>query len=292
MIKPANEDELIRKFERVWERYGRTPSVFCAFRNLIHFSYRQAPRDFPWRRTREPYRIVVSEMMLQQTQTGRVAGKYEEFIERFPTFTALADAPLREVLAVWQGLGYNRRALMLKRLAETVKTEYGGNLPAAERELRKLPGIGRATAAAVAAFAFGKPSILIETNIRRVFIHFFFHESGNVTDREIESLVEDTLDRSDPRTWYYALMDYGAKLARQVPNPNRRSAHYTKQSAFKGSQRQFRGMVIRHLLGGDVLTAGEMAKALRVPSDMLRVTLENLEAEGLVSRKGHRWRIA
>lgn len=186
--------------------------------------------------------------MLQQTQVPRVVSKYREFLRAFPTFRALAVSSPARVLKVWQGLGYNRRALMLQRCAQTVVQDYKGRLPRGYEALKKLPGVGPYTAGAVLAFAFDVPHPIIETNIRRVYIHHFFPKRRNVSDREILSLVTRHLSVvSSPRDWYGALMDYGTSLAADVPNPNRRSRHYTRQSAFEGSLRQLRGKIIRHL---------------------------------------------
>ena len=163
----------------------------------------------PWRTTRDPYSILVSEIMLQQTQVERVKTKYTEFLAAFPTIESLASSLLTDVLRTWQGLGYNRRAIALKRCAEEIVSRYSGQFPRDTAELETLPGIGPYTARAVAAFAFGMAEPLIETNIRTVFIHFFFHGRDRVSDREIMPLVARTLDRHNPREWYYALMDFG-----------------------------------------------------------------------------------
>ena len=162
-----------------------SPSRVRTFRQRIRRHYRENRRDLPWRRTRNPYRIFVSEIMLQQTQVGRVSAKYGEFVKRFPDFRALAQAPLHEVLTAWQGLGYNRRAVALKKTAVRVIEEFGGRLPSSERELRSLPGVGKYTAAALIAFVFNKPAVVIETNVRRVFVHFFFEDREGIGDAEI-----------------------------------------------------------------------------------------------------------
>lgn len=205
-------------------------------------------RDLEWRRTITPYRIVVSEIMLQQTQVARVAVKFPQFMEVFPTFESLAAAEPAAVLAEWQGMGYNRRGLYLKKIAEKTVNEFGGKLPSNPIILETFPGIGPATARSIVAFAFNKPVVFIETNIRRVFIHFFFEDREGIHDKELIPLVEETLDTKNPREWYYALMDYGSVLAKTVPNPNRRSKHYAKQSAFEGSARRIRGIILRTLL--------------------------------------------
>ena len=208
------------------------------FRSRVRVNYAEHGRpELPWRHTRDPYAVLVSEIMLQQTQVARVLAKYPRWLEEFPTFDSLAAAPLEPVLLAWQGLGYNRRALSLKRAAETVSAELGGVLKP-EFDLRVVPGIGAATAAGVAAFAFGLPAPYLETNVRAVYIHEFFPDREQVKDREIMPLLEQTLDREDPREWFYALLDYGYWLKRSLPNPSRRSAHHTSQSKFEGSRRQ------------------------------------------------------
>ncbi|HYF10648.1 MAG TPA: A/G-specific adenine glycosylase [Candidatus Paceibacterota bacterium] len=209
---------------------------------LAHF--RAHARAFPWRETRDPYRILVSEIMLQQTGVERVRGYYARFLERFPTVEALARAPLNEVLRLWQGLGYNRRAKYLREAAIAMKA---GGFPRDAAGLCALPGIGPYTASAIAAFAYGTPEVLIETNIRAAYLHHFFPRAKAVPDKKILPLIEKTLYKKDPRTWYYALMDYGAHLKSREINPSRRSAHHKKQAAFKGSNRELRGALLRHL---------------------------------------------
>jgi len=255
-----------------------------SFRAMILGRYRESGREFAWRKTRNPYRILVSEFMLQQTQTERVARYYEVFLKRFPNFRALADATLRDVLDVWQGLGYNRRARFLLDTARVVVLEHRGELPSDIETLRALPGVGPATAAAIAAFAYNQPVILLETNIRRVFIDFFFARRKIVRDREILPLVEATLDRSNPRRWYYALMDYGVLLKKSGPNANRRSAHYQKQPPFNGSNRQLRGAILKILLANGKMTREALAKELRARAGELDAPLAQLVGEGLVKK--------
>lgn len=220
------------------------------FQAKIWKHYEEFGRELPWRKTRNPYRILVSEVMLQQTQAARVVPKYKEFLKKFPTVQSLAGAMKPEVLRVWQGLGYNRRALYLKRACEIVAEKHGGKFPKERGELEALPGVGPATAGAILAFAYEVPTPFLETNIRRVYLHFFFPNQENVNDKEILKLVEETMDRKNVREWYSALMDYGAMLGREKENPNRRSAHYAKQSRFEGSLREARGETIRLLLDG------------------------------------------
>jgi len=262
------------------------------FRNMIYRYYRKHRRNLPWRLTSDPYHILVSEIMLQQTQVQRVMGKYEQFTRIFPDFPSLASAPLRLILKEWQGLGYNRRALALKRIAQKVMKEFRGNLPASVETLMTFPGIGRATASSIAAFAFHEPTVFIETNIRRVFIHSFFHDKDNIRDTEILPLVEKTLDTSNPREWYYALMDYGVMLKKGYENPNRRSAHYQKQSPFQGSNRQVRGMILKILTRESCISEREMMEKLQVSSEILRVNLIQLQKEGFINRERGKYTIA
>jgi A/G-specific adenine glycosylase len=274
-----------RKGNKVYARKLSRDQI-RGFRDTIYRYYRAHKREMPWRQTRNPYHILVSEIMLQQTQVERVIGKFGDFLDKFPDFETLAWAAWPEVLAVWQGLGYNRRALSLKRLAQAVLENWDGSLPNREEDLRSLPGIGPATAGALLAFAFEKPVVFIETNIRRVFLHFFFGDKENVSDREILPLVAQTLDRKRVRDWYYALMDYGANLRGSFSNPNRRSAHYARQSPFNGSNREVRGRILKTLLGKTVSSVEELAQAMGISSDRTKPALEQLLAEGFVIRSG------
>ena len=275
-------------FRHTVAKDGVTPETFSLFRKMILSFYERNGRDMPWRHTTNPYHILVSEIMLQQTQVDRVRKKYPEFITAFPTYASLADAPLHQVLALWQGMGYNRRAIVLQACARKVRDEHNGFLPSDEDVLETLPGIGHATACSIAAFAFNRPVVFIETNIRRVFIHFFFNDRSSVRDREILPFAEQALYRENPRVWYWALMDYGSELKNAIPNPNRKSAHYTKQATFKGSDRQIRGIVIRSLL--KVPGQDEQALLKTIPHDTARVhrIIEGLVAEGFIARTGSR----
>jgi len=249
------------------------------------------PRPMPWRETRDPYHILVSEIMLQQTQVERVKSKYAKFLAAFPTLADLAVAPLPVVLRVWQGLGYNRRAIALKRCAEEIVNRYGGRFPTGVEELLSLPGIGPYTARAVASFAFGGAMPFIETNIRTVFIHCFFHGRDRVADREIMPLVAATLDSANPREWYYALMDYGVWLKQQHPNPSRRSAHHSRQSPFKGSNRELRSRMLRAIMDQARLTAKALMALLGAEPEQIGRNLEALEREGFIKRRGNNYTI-
>jgi len=265
---------------------GVKPPDLRSFKRLIYDYYRKHGRSLPWRKTSNPYHILVSELMLQQTQVPRVLEKYREFIARFPDAAALAKAPLRSVLTVWQGLGYNRRALALKQIALALVAQHRGKVPSSFDDLVKLPGVGKATASAILAFAFNRPVVFIETNIRTVFIHFFFPGQDEVSDEEIIPLVTKTLDAANPREWYYALMDYGTFLKKSIANPGRKSRHYHKQSPFDGSNRQVRGRILRYLTRGRQSTEEEIAEGLSLDPGKVKSALLALEKEGLLTRKG------
>jgi A/G-specific adenine glycosylase len=266
-----------------------TPQEIRLFRQQIYDHYRRNGRVLPWRRTHDPYKILVSELMLQQTQVKRVIKKYKEFLRQFPSIESIARAPLSAILEAWQGLGYNRRALALKRLAVIVTKRYSGRIPRTSEALKALPGVGAATAGAVCAFAFDKPVIFIETNIRSVFIHSFFRDREGVKDSEILPLLAQTLDAQRPRDWYYALMDYGAALKERHPNPGRRSAHYTRQSPFEGSLRQVRGMILRTLVKQPGISEAALAKEINRDGEMVREALRQLRTEGFIVKKRKRF---
>ena len=284
---------------------------FCA---LVLRHYRRAGRHaLPWRHTRDPYHILISEVMLQQTQVSRVMPKYHTFIRRFPNFRALASAPLRDMLAVWSGLGYNRRALYLKRIAETVMKDYSGKLPHDPMVLQRLPGIGANTAGSITAFAFNAPATFIETNIRRAFIHHFFtdrhshflkkvrmsegtrtaHTGRKVADADVLPLVKRSCVGQEPRIWYAALMDYGAYLGEVLPkavNPNRQSTYYAQQTKFEGSERQVRGKILKLLLAHHRTTTARIRSAIR-DERVMRI-LRELTKEGMLTRRDGQYRIA
>jgi A/G-specific adenine glycosylase len=263
-----------------------------SFQHLVYTYYNIHRRDLPWRNTDNPYHILVSEIMLQQTQVERVIEKYSRFVERFPDVASLAKATLKEILEVWQGLGYNRRAISLMKLAGIIISEYQGKLPANAEDLMKLPGIGRATAGCLLAFAFRTPSVFIETNIRRVFIHHFFQDREGIHDNEIMPLVEATLDRKNPRDWYYALMDYGSLLKKEIENPNKKSAHYTRQAPFEGSDRKIRGAILKTLIKKTSMTEKDIITAISIEKERTKKILSALVKEGFIIRTGKTFRIA
>ncbi len=222
------------------------------FRQVLDDYYHQNKRDLSWRAPEsdgsfDPYKIMVSEVMLQQTQVPRVAEKYKQFLEVFPTLQTLADASLSDVLFVWQGLGYNRRGRYLRDAAQMIIKDYGGQMPLIVAELVRLPGIGHNTACAILAYTYNQPLVFIETNTRSVYLHHFYPNQKTVADKNILKLVEKTLDKENPREFYWALMDYGTYIKKTFGNPNVRSKHYAKQSVFVGSNRQIRGIILRQL---------------------------------------------
>lgn len=272
-------------------RKGLTKDIISNFQDIIYDYYTDYGRKFPWRETNNPYHIVVSEFMLQQTQTSRVETPYTTFITLFPDFPSLAAAPLQAVLTAWRGLGYNRRALNLKKTAEIVTNQFDNNLPRDPDTLMTFPGIGRATAGAIACFAFQKPVVFIETNIRTVYIYFFFQHVTPVKDTTLLPLVKETLDITNPRYWYYALMDYGVMLKKRYTFLNKKSAHYQKQPPFKGSDRQIRGLILKKLVTRPY-TEFELLKNLKCDSKRGKKILFQLEKEGFIKKEGDTLSIA
>ena len=280
---PAIPDEsfLYEPFTNLQERSSLqlTEDETALFRDRILAYYASSARDFPWRTTSDPYHILLSEIMLQQTQAERVLPKYLDFIDRWPGWSELAAAPFPEVLKAWKGLGYNRRAIALKEIALKVMQNYGGTLPEGEKDLRTLPMVGPATAAAVMAFARQKPALYLETNIRRVLIYYFFDGADGVHDRELYAVLEQVQDHRDPRRWYYALMDYGVFLKSRIRNPNRRSAHYSRQQQFADSDRQVRGQILTVLTEQGAAAESELLTRLPFPEEQVQRCLAALVKE-------------
>ncbi|RJQ28756.1 A/G-specific adenine glycosylase [Candidatus Parcubacteria bacterium] len=263
------------------------------FQRIIWSYYKHNKRDLPWRNSNDPYKIYVSEIMLQQTQVSRVINKYPEFIRAFPTFKKLAQAELKDILFMWQGMGYNRRARFMKETAKILVRDFSGIVPNDSNVLKKLPGIGSGTAGSLVAFIYNKPVIFIETNIRRVMIHHFFKNENNISDKEILSLVSKTIDLENPREWYYALMDYGSMLPKQEKtNANRKSNNYVKQNAFRGSTREIRGLIIKFLINNETGTARMIAKTYKKDETTIKLILETMKYENILERVGVSYRIS
>jgi A/G-specific adenine glycosylase len=262
-----------------------------SFRAVVWDHYRANRRAMPWRETRDPYAVLVSEVMLQQTQVARVTERYRDWLAAFPTLESLAAAPLSAVLERWQGLGYNRRALALKRTAEFAAERFGGALPADAAQLRTLPGIGPVTAAALMDYAFAVPTPFIETNVRAVFLHHFFADAEGVPDSALMPIVAATWDAADPRGWGYALMDYGVYLKGRFPNPSRRSSQHVRQSAFEGSRRQKRARLLRAVLADPGSGTEAYAHGLGIEPHEAEELLEALASEGFLVRERDLWSV-
>lgn len=271
------------------------------FQNIILKWYTKYGRHtLPWRRARDPYKIFISELMLQQTQVERVIPKYRSFLRMFPTVRQLASAPTGSVLRAWSGLGYNRRALYAKRAAEEIVRKYGGSFPHGIVHLESLPGIGPYTARAIAVFSWRRPEIVLETNIRRVFIHFFFRKKKKVSDAEIQKIIKATLPEKHPHEWYWALMDYGARALKTIPNPNKKSRQYARQSRFEGSRRQARAQILKNILKKNKgVSAHDIAQLFSADKNLrpyrklekIRELFSELEKEGFLSKQNAVWTI-
>ncbi|MEK7649904.1 MAG: A/G-specific adenine glycosylase [Patescibacteria group bacterium] len=270
----------------------------AAFRKKVLTWYRAYGRhDLPWRHTRDPYRILVSEIMLQQTQVDRVREKYGEFLRAFPSMRKLAKSTPASVVRVWKGLGYNRRALNLRRAALAITQQHAGHLPQDIATLESLPGIGPYTARAVRVFVWNRREVVLETNIRRVYLHYFFPGRRSVRDSEIEEMIERTLPARNAREWYWALMDYGARALKGIENPNRRSRHYARQSRFEGSQRYARAKLLDFILARRTSAPLPIIKAYMMQDpylsqwrDRVLEILAMLAADGFIERTKNGWR--
>ncbi len=265
---------------------GVNDQAVAVFQETVWAYFDAHKRRMPWRESPyvdDLYAIMVSEVMLQQTQVSRVVPKFLSFMKRFPTPECLSTSSLADVLRMWSGLGYNRRAKYLWEAAQAI-TKHG-SFPSSVEELVRLPGIGRNTAGAILAYARNQPTVFIETNIRTVFIHHFFPHQRVVDDKDLRFVVERTLPDRDYREWYWALMDYGAFLKQTKAVANTRSKHFTKQSKFAGSRRQLRGAVLRQLRVA-AMSIGELQKILS--DERLESVLDDLSKEGLIARQYNR----
>lgn len=256
--------------------------------NLDHFKktvwdyYHSHFRAMPWRSDTNPYYVMVSELMLQQTQVQRVLVKFDEFITCFPTIETLSNATLSQVLETWIGLGYNRRAKFLKQSADIIVNDYKSHFPKTIDEWIKLPGFGKNTASAVLVYSQNEPLIFIETNIRTVFIYHFFQNQESVSDKEIELLVKQTIDNNNTREWYWALMDYGTYLKKEFGNHSRKSSSYATQSKFEGSFRQKRAKVLKEIVKHKVISFDELLLITKYDAELLSLALSKLIEEKFI----------
>ncbi|GMO52292.1 MAG: endonuclease III [Termitinemataceae bacterium] len=256
------------------------------FRKRIYQFYEKSGRDFPWRSAdASPWGILVSEFMLQQTQTSRVCDYWKHWLELWPHPADFAGAPLSHALREWSGLGYNRRCLNLHKTAAIIAEEHGGIVPRTPEDLQKLPGIGAYTAGAIACFAYQHSSVFIETNIRAALIHCFFSNrmENPVHDDELVPILDAALDRANPRLFYWALMDYGAALKKAGQNAARNSVHYTRQSRFEGSFRQKRGALLRSLSFSGPADTSELQKRTGIEPEVIYEVMESLKTNMMVA---------
>lgn len=266
-----------------------------AFNEQLWGFYAQHKRSLPWREPEpdghyDPYKILVSEIMLQQTQVDRVTPYFKRFIDAFPSPKALAEANLQDVYTLWQGLGYNRRSRFLLETARIIVAQFGGHVPKTLDELVSLPGIGKNTAGAILVYAYNQPAIFIETNIRTVLLHHFLTEEAElVIDHQLEALLALTLDKNNPRDYYCALMDYGSHLKKQGVKLNPRSKHYIKQSTFEGSVRQLRGKLLATISSQPT---SEQKLARHFQDKRLKAVLTSLMKEEMICLRGDKYFIA
>ncbi len=243
--------ENVESFYKKYKMDGFSDHLRNEFIAIVYEIHEKYPRNFPWRYSEHSYHIFVSEFMLQQTQADRVIEKFNQFIQKFPDFTSLAESEQNEVLKAWKGLGYNRRAIWLKEAAKRIVDEFNGQLPEDPQILEWIKGIGHATAREMSMFAHNKKFYpFIETNIRRAYIYMFFREEEKISDKILLEFIEKTADHQNPRKWGYAIMDFGVFLKKCLPkdNPNKKSKQYKIQPKFVGSNRQIRGLILKIML--------------------------------------------
>ena len=266
------------------------PDSIEIFRETVWRHYDDHARHMPWRADPTPYHVLVSELMLQQTQVSRVIPKFESFTYTYPNIASLAEAELSDVLRLWSGLGYNRRAKFLHQTARVIHSEHGDDVPRTMESLVKLPGIGPNTAGAIMTYAYEEPVVFIETNIRTVLFHHFYTQNAVVSDVELKKVAEQVLDHEQPRQWYWALMDYGTFLKKTAGGRLQQSKHYVKQSPLAGSVREMRGRILHSLV-----TSPKTLNALRrdVNADeRFDVSYQALRDENLIEYEKNTVRLA
>ncbi len=271
------------------------------FMTIVWEYYRASGRSMPWRNPEtdgsfDPYKIMVSEIMLQQTQVPRVIDKFNQFIRSFPNVASVANASLGDILRLWQGLGYNRRAKYLHQAAQKIMVDFGGAFPVEQSTLTSLPGVGINTAGAILTYAYNKPVVFIETNIRTVLIHHFFADQETVSDAQLIPILRECVESLEGesrihcyREWYWAMMDYGAYLKRTVGNKSRSSSTYAKQSMFSGSRRQVRGLLLR-ILAEKPVTITELHRL--IDDERLVSVLDDLVVEQMIKLEDNCYSLA
>jgi A/G-specific adenine glycosylase len=254
------------------------------FQSFILRWWKRNKRDLPWRHTHDPYLILVSEIMLQQTQVFRVIAKYLEFIGRYPTVIDLANATLSDVIRIWKGLGYNRRALNLYSAGKMVVEKFGGVFPKTEEQLCSLPGVGLYTARAVLVFAMKRDVAMVDTNIRRIITHHFFGDIPQ-SPRIIQAAADALVPKAKSWEWHQALMDYGA-LA--MPR-NRNRKQFTNTIPFKDTPRFIRGRIIDLLRDGNMRQSNLIQKCSensKKSEDFIAEQINALIREQMISKTG------
>lgn len=254
------------------------------FKSLMRQKEAELYRDMPWRQQTDPYYVLVSELMLQQTQVSRVIPKFNAFIEAFPTVEHLSKASLGDVLRLWSGLGYNRRAKFLHEAAKKIMGKHDGTFPHSYNDILALPGVGQSTAGAIMAYAFNQPIVFIETNVRTVYFYHFFDGNEKISDKEIQDILEQTIDKEHPREFYWALMDYGTWLKKHGQGRLSKSKHYKKQAPLKGSVREVRGQILKLL--GDGPVDIQQLESRYADDERLEAALSGLTKDGLVETAG------
>ncbi len=259
-----------------------TPERIRQVRRKILGYYRRHGRKLPFRKTTDPYKITVAEIMLQQTQVDRVLPKYVDWVKKWPNWQTLSEATNRELLIMWSGLGYNRRALYLGEMSRTIVEQHRGLLPDNPETLRALPGIGPYTSRAILIFAFNRPLVTIDTNIRRVLIT----ELGlphSISATALERVALQILPVRRARDWHNALMDYGAMVLTSRKSGVR---PLSRQSKFEGSLRQIRGEIVRQLTTKKRVSLASVAKKLGRPMEDVRKAAKGLANDRLICVNG------
>lgn len=246
--------------------------------NKILSWYSIHKRDLPWRKTTNPYYILLSEIMLQQTQVDRVIEKYNLFTNKYPNIQDLANANTAQLIKDWSGLGYNRRVIFLQKCAQAVLKEYQGKMPTTCEELLGLPGIGPYTAAAICSFAYNHEVPCIDTNIRRVLIHELKLKE-TIDQKELREIAKNAIPKNKSREWHNALMDYGSSVLTVKKTGIKPIG---KQPKFKDSRRYYRGQVLKMLKENKSVTIPLLKKVFAKIENEIKDILKDLQRDGLI----------